>query len=298
MKKFMKICGILSLILIVVGIVMISTAGIVKGPEMISSLKQNIANGLDSLDLLEDGVNLHVTSDMAFESGVAVYEGSVSQDFSADEIENLDVEAGTCQLNILPSEDGDFHVDVEKAGTYQGYVSDGTLYLRLISSTDVGLSADDSEFNLNLQVASCKLDLYVPENFYFSQAELSLAAGTISGSTPFKTDDLEIELAAGEIGLSNLEIGFLNAKSGAGTLQIKGSILEGAEVKCGMGEVDMELSGRETDFNYDIEVAAGDVTIGKKSFGGLARERNINNNAPRDITVECSMGSVDISFAE
>ena len=45
-------------------------------------------------------------------------------------------------------------------------------------------------------------------------------------------------------------------------------------------------------------MAAGDVTIGNESFGGIAGEREIDNNASADINVECAMGSVEITFTE
>ena len=294
MKKFMKTCGILALVMILAGIVMIAVPGIVKGPEVIRNMKQSIANGLNKLD---SGVRFNVDSDMNFDSDYPVISGSSSQTFSVADIKSMEAEVGTCQMNILPSDDEDFHVSVENAGSYQGYVSDGTLYLKTFSSTGIGVSAGESEINLDLQVPSCRIDLYVPADFYFEEARLLLGAGAISGTALLKADDLEIKLAAGEINLTSLEVNALNAEVGAGTLDCKGSILENADVICGMGEIKLELWGTKTDFNYDLEVAAGDVTIDRESFGGIAGKRNIsNNNASKDIKVECAMGSVDITF--
>lgn len=297
MKKFMKTCGILALIMVLAGIVMTSFAGIIKGPEVISAVKNSIVNGISQLD---SGVRFDVETDMNFDENVSMLKGSVSQTFSAADIQELDAEVGTCQLNILPSQDGDFHVDVENAGTYQGYVSDKTLHLKAISSVRIGagLSDNGSEIKLNVQTPGCEINLYVPEDFVFEQVTLSLGAGAIASSASVKASELELELAAGEIEISNFTADILNAEVGAGSLLYRGAILQSADVECGMGEIELELDGIRNDFNYDVEVAAGDVTIGSDSFGGLAGERKIDNQASKNINVECAMGSVSITFAQ
>lgn len=296
MKKFMKTCGILALIMILAGIVMTSVAGIIKGPEVIATVKGYISDGLEKLD---SGVRFDVEADMDFNSNEPVLEGATGQKFAGADVNKLDIEVGTCELNILPSEDEYFYVDVEGAGTYQGYLSDETLCIKAISSTGIGatLSTDENQINLDIQASGCEIDLFVPADFYFEEVKLSLGAGAISNSAVFKVDALEIELAAGEIELPNMEVNGLTAEVGAGTLTYMGSIQEAVDVECGMGEVELELSGTETDFNYDVEVAAGDVTIGRESFGGIAGERSIDNNASKDINIECAMGAVEVTFA-
>lgn len=295
MKKFMKTCGILALVMILLGIVLTSIGAITAGPTVISSVKNYISDGIAKLD---SGVRFNVESDMDFDNDAPVQSGNVVQTYGAEEITGLDVEIGTCQLKILPSEDQNLYVRAESAGSYQGYVSDGTLHLKAISSTGLGasLSTEDNTINLDLQAPGCEITLYVPTDFYFEEVKVSLGAGSVASSTLWRAGELELELAAGEIELSNLEVVSLNAQVGAGTLTYNGSVLGNADVECGMGDIELELSGAETDFNYDVEVAAGDVIIGRESFGGIAGERSINNNASKNINVECAMGTVDITF--
>lgn len=296
MKKFMNTCGTLAVIMIVAGLVMVLVSGAVKGPEALRTIKNYVANGIEQLD---SGVRFDVESDLDFEGGVPVIAGESQKSFSATEVRKLDAEVGTCQLNILPSEDQNIYVHTEGVGTYQGYVKDETLYLKGISTTGIGadLSKGDSGINLDLQLSACEITLFVPTDFYFEEVKLSLGAGAVSGSCPWEAGKLELELAAGEIELSNVEVESLNAEVGAGVLTYEGSIFKEADVECGMGEVTLKLDDSQTDYNYDVEVAAGDVTIGSESFGGIAGERSINNNAAKNINIECAMGSVEISFA-
>lgn len=297
MKKFMKNCGILALVMILVGIVMTATAGIVKGPEVIAAFTSYSKTALEKLD---SGVRFDVESDMDFASDVPMLNANEQNTFDATGITKLDMELGACQLNILPSEDQYFYAHTDGAGSCQVYTSDETLHVKVISATSIGasLSADDNEINLDIKAPTGAVYLYVPASYHFEEVKLVLGAGAISSSTLFTADDLEIELAAGEIELENIEVGKLNAEVGAGTLSFAGSVQQEADVECGMGEINLELAGSESDFNYDVEVAAGDVTIGRESFGGIAGERDINNGAAKNINVECAMGAIDISFLE
>lgn len=296
MKKFMNTCGCLAVIMVVVGIVMVVVSGAVKGPEALKTIRNYVANGIEQLD---SGVRFDIESDMDFEDGVPVLAGESKQSFAVTEVWKLDAEVGACQLNILPSEDQNIYVHTEGVGNYQGYVKDGTLYLKGISANGIGadLSKGDSGLNLDLQLSACNITLYVPADFYFEEVKLCLGAGVVVGSCPWEAGKLELELAAGEIELSNVEAASLNVEVGAGALTYDGSIFKDADIECGMGDVTIKLDDSQTDYNFDVEVAAGDVTIGSESFGGIAGERNINNNASKKIDVECAMGSVEIDFA-
>ena len=275
MKKFMKTCGISAAVMIVAGLVMVLIAGAVKGPEVLGALGNYALNTIEKLD--SDG-HFDLDDVMNMESEVPVLVGSAAQTYTATEIVKLDAEVGACQLSILPSEDQNLHVHTEGIGSYQGYVEDGTLHLNAMSSAG-------------------EIKLFVPADFYFEEVKLSIGAGAISGSSSWETGTLEVELAAGEVKLSNVEVGSLNAEVGAGAMAYEGSILKEADVECGMGEINLKLDDSQADYNYDVEVAAGEVTIGSESFGGIAGERNINNNAAKNINVECAMGSIEVAFA-
>ena len=296
MKKFMNICGTLAIIMIIAGIAMVGVSGAVKGPEAMKAIANFVTDGMEQLD---SGVRFDVQSDLDFEDGIPVLAGDSQQSFAATEVQKLDVEIGACQFTILPSEDNNIYVHTTGVGSYQGYVKDGTLHLKGISANGIGadLSKEDNGVNVELQLSACELTLYVPKDCYFEEVKLTLGAGAVSGSCPWEAEKLELELAAGEIELSNVEAGSLNVEVGAGALTYEGSIFKEVDVECGMGDVVINLDDAQTEYNYDVEVAAGDVTIGSESFGGIASERNINNNAAKNMNIECAMGSVEIAFA-
>ena len=63
-----------------------------------------------------------------------------------------------------------------------------------------------------------------------------------------------------------------------------------------MGELQLKLAGTQTDFNYDLSCGMGELTVGDDSYTGMAKEKQINNNAVKNMDLECAMGSVSVQF--
>ncbi|MCM1091260.1 MAG: DUF4097 domain-containing protein [Butyrivibrio sp.] len=291
MKKFMRNCAILAGIMIVLGLGMTLTAAVVKGPSMVAGwrdsvpwddLEDSVLSGLEGLD---SGIRYELRDNIVFDSKYSILKGSSEQSFSADDVESLEIEMGVCEVIIEESEDEEFHVEVGNAGKYQGYVSGSTLYLRGMSKTGIGKKDK-----------GCTIYLYVPKGHEFDKVELSMGAGEIGAETNLKVRNLEIELGAGDITLESVTVNTLDAEIGMGALELSGDIGKKAEVECAMGSVELELVGDETDYNYQLAAAAGEINIGNRSFGGMAGETYIDNNAAKEIDIECAMGSIDISF--
>lgn len=280
MKKFMKVCAILALVFLTVGTAMVVFVGAIKGPVVLSQL----GSYLQELDY---GEYLNFDVNISFDPNFTVFQGNTEQSFSAEEVRDLCVDAGACQLVIEQSEDEEFHVKVEGAGKYQGYVRGNTLYIKAAGNTRL-FGGNDAG----------RICLSVPEQLSFEQVNLSLGAGQISGTADLQTENIEIELGAGEITLSKLTAEKLDAEVGMGSLTVKGDIQQKADVECAMGSIQMTLAGSKSDYNFQVESAAGEVSIGGQSFGGVAGEWGISNDAPRDINVECAMGSILITFTD
>ncbi len=297
MKRFMKTCGILALVLIVAGLGMALVAGAIQGPitwaefknsvywddDFKESVQDQVIAGLEHLD---SGQRYEIEEHVNFDNDNPIYEGDTEQTFTAAEIRDLEIEVGACGLEVQDSEDGDFHIKVQNAGGYQGYVKDGTLHLKSIRSTTWG------------DGIKCRIKLYVPEDVTFDKVELALGAGLIEWKSMVRASDLEIELGAGEISLAELAVGKLEAEVGMGSLEASGDIREKADVTCAMGNIDLDLEGAANSFNYEVEVAAGSVDIDGRVYSGLAKDKDIDNHASKDISVECAMGNISISFYE
>ena len=70
-----------------------------------------------------------------------------------------------------------------------------------------------------------------------------------------------------------------------------------ADIQCGVGSIVYTASGHEEEYNYEIECGIGEVLCGDSSYSGLGKNRHIDNNADKDISIEGGVGSVIIDFA-
>ena len=68
--------------------------------------------------------------------------------------------------------------------------------------------------------------------------------------------------------------------------------------ECGLGELDLTLTGTQENYNYDLECGVGNLDVGSDSYSGLGREKSISNKgADRKLDLECGMGNISVDFS-
>lgn len=306
----MKGCAWTALVLIVLGFILALAAGTTRGAEAIRDVVRETTRGKISVDLtgfedwgdlisegtedltegiregieeLEDNVNYEIEEEMIFNDSFEIFTGSAELEFAQEEISELEAEIGGGRLVIKESGDDKFHVEAEGTRKFQSYISNGVLVVKGTVKTAIG-----SDFSNNIV-------LEIPKGFYFEKVDMEIGAGQIKAEALY-TDALKVEVGMGEAVIDNIQVKQLSAEVGMGSLETEGTVSEKAAVECGMGNVEMRLAGDAADFDYRIECGMGNVTIGDKSYSGLAKEETINNGSERRMDVECAVGNIEIRF--
>lgn len=315
MKKFTKFCLIAALILILIGFIM-GIAGSVAG------------GGYDVLRMIENG---ELTFDSSFfgihfgdgsfdrEEREPLYDLDDIEDFTGEEISGdiekrkltdeiitkLDITLGGGELYLIDSEDGAFYLEAEKAESLQAYVEDDTLKLKALRTKGHFVNKYDM-----------KVYLYIPAGLSFEEVDIDLGAGVTDLSQLANVDELHVTVGAGKLTMNGVMCTELEATVGAGELIAKdiavtnkaefqvdaghigasGEILGDVDVECALGAVELVLKDEEEAFNYEIECAAGNVQIGNRAFTAVAADKRIQNDAIKDMKLECSLGSIEIYF--
>lgn len=242
---------------------------------------------------LDNAFTLHENTFITEES-VDILE-SASEQYEFQNITDLDISVGACEVVIQKSNIATVLVDASRLN-YQ------KLGLELNVEEDQGTLVIQTRKNGNLwDVFSAKnkngglLKVYIPENSRLSTADFSFGACNIdiSGLT---MEEMNLKLGAADCEMEEMDIAVLHAEVGAGELEYAGTISEKAEIECGVGEVDLHLDGRETDFNYDLSVGIGEIEIEENSYGGLAVDKVLDYHANKNMTIECGAGSVSVDF--
>ena len=207
-------------------------------------------------------------------------------------------------MKIRVSEDNCFRVEADGMRKFQGYVEGGTME---ISGTSKASNNSDG----NLGGSIC---LYVPEGYHFENTSLDLGAGSLSveelqtgaleanvgaGKMAFGTldaDQITLDCGAGQMTVEELSSRVAEVSVGMGSVRLNGDVTERLDGECSMGELKLTLAGMQTDFDYDLSCGMGELKVGDDSYNGLAQEKQINNNASKNMELECAMGSVVVEF--
>lgn len=339
MKKFMQGCAIAAMVLIVLGLGMAFIAGTVKGKEAIKNVVESVTDGkvqvnLDSIsdwgftvgesvgdvgstigeaigDGITDGMgNVHyeIEDSMVFDKDYDILKGDVEKYSVGSEVKKLDIQVGGCVFDLKESGDADYYLEAVNTKKFQGYMENGTLYVK--GTIGSGTMSAGKE---------CKITLYVPKDWAENRLEkvnmelgagvmkigsitadkvyLEVGAGQITISK-ITADTLDVSVGMGEIVLDEMAVDKLLGEVGMGRLYLEGAIYEDADVECAMGSLEMVVKGAQDDFNYDVECGMRNLTLGDDRYGGVAQERIIDNDASKKMLVECAMGDVNISFTE
>lgn len=280
MKKFTKICLLASLILVLTGGTICVIGSISGGWQMVRGMEKS-ENLWRLIDRIDDGY-WGDAWDEDWDDVEEMTEWSEAETVeNLDKVKDLEMNIGGAALYVCQSEDGTFSCKADGNSKYRCYVSGGTLY---IEGKDNHLVVNDNE----------KIYVSIPPNMTFRDVHINVGAGLVQIDA-IHADEMDIAVGAGRTVVENARIGDLKLEIGMGEGYVEGVVSKDIEVECGMGTTQLVLNGKEEDYNYDISCAAGSVTIGDRSYSGLANDTYIDNDASSECSLDCAMGSIEIT---
>ena len=107
---------------------------------------------------------------------------------------------------------------------------------------------------------------------------------------------MELKIGAADCDIRNADVDNLVAEVGAGDLEVEGTCNGDVDLKCGAGEMDLDLCGNEKDFNYSLKCGAGEIEIADQEYGGQAVAREIDHGSSKTVEIVCGAGDVSITF--
>ena len=143
-----------------------------------------------------------------------------------------------------------------------------------------------------------QIKVIVPSGKDFDTVSLGVDMGTIDLECDLKVQELSMEVGAGEFsGYGNITAAYCDLQVGAGTIDIDQLDIQKLNADCGAGEIDMVVTGKEKDYNYDLSCGMGEINLEDSEYSGLGIEKNISNEGARkDMVLECGMGEIDVEF--
>ena len=143
-----------------------------------------------------------------------------------------------------------------------------------------------------------QIKVIVPSGKDFDTVSLGVDMGTIDLECDLKVQELSVEVGAGEFsGYGNITAAYCDLQVGAGTIDIDQIDVKKLNADCGAGEIDMVVTGKEKDYNYELSCGMGEIDLENSEYSGLGIEKTISNEgAKKDMVLECGMGEIDVEF--
>ena len=232
MKKFMKTCAIIALVMIVAGIALGIVASTRAGRSTISQVVEAATGGRVRLEFDEGwgffgrlelgdmevgipglGVDYMESYDIGdasmFSKNHEILSGDVEMYSLGSEIRNMEVQVGGCHFETKFSKDDAIYVETKNVRKFQGYVEGDTLYV--LATTGAGVSWSNKKSTVIL---------YLPQDYEFDQVEIDMGAGELEFDR-LNAKEASLEVGAGRILLGSAKAQELKAEVGAGQIEFK-----------------------------------------------------------------------------
>lgn len=294
MKKFRRVFLIISGILAILGIILIIAGVSMGGTKAIAS------------DLLNNHLSINFSDVFSMDSekydsmGKLIGEENI---FEAKDIKSIE----------LIGNAGEFEITLWDRDAYNVQVIKGLDRIRFSLENGV-LSIASEEKNLIAWGETVKAKIYIPRDAILENATLSIGAGELlcnninattldvnvgAGECVFtnvQATNAKINVGAGDGEINNATFNECELKVGIGDLDLNGNISGNVYVDCGVGNIELDLTNVYEDFDYAVNVGAGDVELGNEKYAGVSNSVNLTNDSDKLMNIKCGMGDVSVDF--
>ena len=117
-----------------------------------------------------------------------------------------------------------------------------------------------------------QIKVIVPSGKDFDTVSLGVDMGTIDLECDLKVQELSVEVGAGEFsGYGNITAAYCDLQVGAGTIDMDQLDIQKLNADCGAGEIDMVVTGKEKDYNYDLSCGMGEINLEDSEYSGIGK---------------------------
>ena len=272
MKRFVKICAITGLILLLLGLG-ITAVSAAMGGRYTNSLPSRLASrvwhnhmpwlvrwGDDRADDWDDWNDPDDTDRSRGSSQIKTV-----SDPSYAQARKLDVDIDKGVIRVLEKE-GISQIQVNVQDTYnrtQCYMDEFTLKVKRESGRSRGNEAP-------------RIEILIPAGYGL--------------------DKLSLDLGAAECTVLGVTVSKLEIDTGVGAITFSGTVNGDVEIETGVGDVTLNLTGSQDGYNYQVECGVGSIDVGAEHYSMLSHETHINNKAPYTMELECGVGNIAVNF--
>lgn len=305
MNRLTRTCIIIAIILILLGGAMAAAGASMGGFSQLR--KTNRFNIFNIFNMFNGKISIgENTADFDEDKSQPILTGNYTNEQLAkeDEVTELEADIGGGRLIIKQSDNEYFKAEVNTDLKFQCFVKNGKLNIKAFKGNVISNASNNT------------VTLYIPDGASIEDVQIELGAGTVD-IDKLTAGKVSFDVGAGTVNADNMDVHKLGVDLGAGKITINGTAMDAEidigmgsfkwtgkisrdmDLSCAMGSVDIGLKGEdEKGHNYRISCSAGHVIVGGRKYASGTADMDIDNGAPGTFDIDCSMGNVNISFAE
>lgn len=234
--------------------------------------------------------------------GTVISAGQKGEDItiaSGNEIQELEIDCGAAKIVIYESGDEGIHL-INNSNTKLKYSQTGSSLLIMCKGRKNNTGT---------------IELYLPNGMSLDDMELELGAGVIESNVAVKANNLNVDVGAGMVTLTDISagkaefsigagqmtvkgesyVGDMNADLAAGQFMYEGSIYKEGDISVAMGEAVLWLDEKEEEYTIDVSIGAGNVTLGSRNLSAAMYDGSFGQGE-RELNLDCAMGNVTVTF--
>ena len=307
MKPFWKILLTVGVICVLVGGIFSAVLGFFFFDEIVAHKEELVFNHLDILDW-DNG--------FYFGRNGLYYNDSdcdkiLYYDASRENVENIDFAFAVGEISITTGNEMAIHVENMFENAITSEVKDGTWYVKdslkekgnvhsgYAPDIHIVLPANQIFDTIEIELAAGTMEI---ELLRAKEMILEVDAGTMQVQQLYATECLELNNGVGEIKLLSVQANNVTADNGIGSITITGEITGKNNIKCGIGEVNIGLRGREDiDFDYDVNCGIGEVVIGNSKHYGMGKHHKESHHHGATSSIDyfyldCGIGCIRLDL--
>ncbi len=239
---------------------------------------------------------------------------------SYDDINSLDFDITYGEVRI--EQGNEFSISAHNIieDQFSSYVKDGVWYIREDESNYFDLFGIRVPARHNINIGwndhfTPYITITIPENFTAQNISLRVEAGSVNVDR-IKAEESDFNLNAGELQINELSISGksqyrvragemmlkkMDAKDitvdcGIGSVKIDGIITGDSNIKCGLGQVYLDLAAKENDYSYDINCGIGEVKINGEEYNNISNKIIKNGDTDNNLSLDCGVGEITVDF--
>lgn len=201
----------------------------------------------------------------------------------------------------LSNSDGSIRYEGPDAENYDITSEYGSITLKNVKAESISIHASDGSINCD----SLFSGTFTLENHYGKSTmnniisdvmEISASDGSVS-LTQIQTGALSVENTYGGLNGDSVQADSLSVRMSDGSCTIRQADVKQASFTNSYGSIKLELTGREEDYNYNIDTEYGSITVNGRKYDE-EEDYRVNHEANRNIAIDASDGSVVITSTE